>query len=371
MPVYKGASLIGKAIDCLQRQTFSDFEAIISVDANDEESAEACRPFLADRRFRMVVHRDRLHWVGNFNWLLQQELKEFFCYRQHDDTTAPEFFDVLLRAADRDSKTSAIYCDCQWVGEHTFLESTRSIKGETLDRIYEFIERLPVAQGPPIRGLIRTIAIRQAGLVRSDEFRAPVQIHGWLVKLLGWGNFTRVGLPLYYKLDRPGSFTREYISGSAERMQAEWTIMFTALLDAVMPLCRSRQERLFFQKIIFDRIFAYPHFDSRPGLILPDEFIAECLERLRYEGNTHLLPDDEVPLILRGLKDRVNEIKMTERSRLRRAVYRVRQRSRLGKLIYPNSRLPRIAYQIRYLVEIFRRQVMWIPHYMSRRKSRT
>ena len=119
MPVYKGASLIGKAIDCLQRQTFSDFEAIISVDANDEESAEACRPFLADRRFRMVVHRDRLHWVGNFNWLLQQELKEFFCYRQHDDTTAPEFFDVLLRAADRDLKTSAIYCDCQWVGEHT------------------------------------------------------------------------------------------------------------------------------------------------------------------------------------------------------------------------------------------------------------
>ena len=43
---------------------------------------------LVDPRFRMVVHPERLDWVGNFNWLLQQDLQEIFCYRQHDDTTA-------------------------------------------------------------------------------------------------------------------------------------------------------------------------------------------------------------------------------------------------------------------------------------------
>ena len=80
LPVYKGADLIPKALDCLQRQTFGNFEAIISVDGNDAETAAACRPFLADPRFRMVVHPERLDWVGNFNWLLQQDLKEFFCY---------------------------------------------------------------------------------------------------------------------------------------------------------------------------------------------------------------------------------------------------------------------------------------------------
>lgn len=101
VPVYKGAALIGKALECLQRQTFGDFETIISVDGNDAETAAACRPILADRRFRMVVHPQRLDWVGNFNWLLQQDLKEFFCYRQHDDTTSPDFFEVLLRVASR------------------------------------------------------------------------------------------------------------------------------------------------------------------------------------------------------------------------------------------------------------------------------
>jgi glycosyltransferase involved in cell wall biosynthesis len=78
LPVYKGADLIANALDGLQQQTYKNFEAIISVDGNDEESAAACRPFLSDRRFRMTVHSSRLDWVGNFNWLLEQDLGEFF-----------------------------------------------------------------------------------------------------------------------------------------------------------------------------------------------------------------------------------------------------------------------------------------------------
>ena len=170
LPVYKGADLIAKTLDCLQRQTFGDFEAIISVDGGDAETAAACRPFLVDPRFRMVVHPERLDWVGNFNWLLQQDLQEFFCYRQHDDTTAPEFFEVLLQAADKEPNAAAVYCDCQYTGGRNDIEIAPSIEGEPLDRMLQYIERQSAA---PVRGLIRRAAIRQAGLVRSDEFRAP------------------------------------------------------------------------------------------------------------------------------------------------------------------------------------------------------
>ena len=163
LPVYKCADLVAKALDCLQRQTFGNFEAIISVDGNDAETAAACRPFLEDRRFRMVVQPERLDWAGNFNWLLQQDLREFFCYRQHDDTTAPDFFEVLLQAADKEPNAAAVYCDCQYTGTRNDLEIAPSIKGEPLDRMLECIEWMPVQ---PLRGLIRTAAIRHAGLVR-------------------------------------------------------------------------------------------------------------------------------------------------------------------------------------------------------------
>jgi Glycosyl transferase family 2 len=355
LPVYKGADFIGKTLDCLQRQTVENFEAIISVDGNDMATAAACRPYLVDPRFRMVVHAKRLDWVGNFNWLLQQNLTEFFCYRQHDDTTAPEFFEVLLQAAESEQNAAAIYCDCQYSGDSHRLEIARSIKGEPRERMLEFIERIPRAQGPPIRGLIRSAAIRQAGLVRYDEFRAPLQIHGWLAKILRWGSFKRVSKALYYRLDHAGSFTRQYTAGPEERKLAEWTTMFTGLLEAVMPLCRTPEERLFFQQVILDRIVAYPSFHPNTELNSLETLISQCLERVRYEGNSHLFCVDELPSILQGQNNRLVKIKLTEQSKLRKGIYQLRQRARLGRLIYPKSRARRVNCLVRHLFTILKR----------------
>src|SRR5262245_40460525 len=179
----------------------------------------------------MVVHSDRLDWVGNFNWLLQQDLQEFFCYRQHDDTTAPEFFEVLLQAADKEPNAAAVYCDCQFSGGRNEIEIAPSIEGESLHRMLQHIEQVPYSAAP-LRGLIRRAAIRQAGLVRSNEFRAVMQEYGWLAKLLRWGNFRRVAKPLYYRLDHPCSFTNDWYRCPEDRKRTVLTTLFTALLEA-------------------------------------------------------------------------------------------------------------------------------------------
>jgi len=277
MPVYRGADLIGKALDCLQRQTFGDFEAIISVDGNDTETVLACQPVLADRRFRLVVQPERLDWVGNFNWLLQQDCKEFFSYRQHDDTTSSDFFEVLLRTADREPRAASIYCDCQLSGGRSDMELVPSIKSEQpLERIFDYIARLPDIGTPvPLRGLIRSAAIRQAGLVRSDEFRAAYQVYGWLAKLLAWGGFSRVAEPLYYRLDHGRSYTRQHWDGV---QVAAWTTLFTALLEAALRSCRTAEQRRFFQKTIVERIIAFSKIQKNSATKL-----AEFLQRLRDE----------------------------------------------------------------------------------------
>ena len=150
MPVYNGTEHVAAALQSLQEQTFRDFEVIISVDGNDQATAEVCRTFLSDERFRMVVQPQRLDWFGNLNWLLQQPLSDFFCYRQHDDTTAPEFFEVLLKTADGRSDAAAIYSDCQWMGGRNDIDVAPSIEGSTLCRMRQHVEQLrPVA----VRGL--------------------------------------------------------------------------------------------------------------------------------------------------------------------------------------------------------------------------
>jgi glycosyltransferase involved in cell wall biosynthesis len=217
VPVYKGANLIANCLACLQRQTFGNFEVIISVDGGDTETAAVCRPFRADPRFRMILHPERLDWVGNFNWLLQQDMQEFFCYRQHDDTTAPKFFEELLQAADEEPKAAAIYCDCKYIGGLRHVDFAPSIKGEPLGRIIRYIGRMGAPSAAPVRGLIRRDAIREAGLVRPDEFRALSQVFVWLTKLLRWGNFKRVAEPLYYRLDHPTAL--QEISAIGQRIE--------------------------------------------------------------------------------------------------------------------------------------------------------
>jgi Glycosyl transferase family 2 len=344
LPVYKGADLISKALVCLQQQTFGNFEAIISVDGNDNATAAVCRPFLTDPRFRMVVHQERLDWVGNFNWLLQQDLKEFFCYRQHDDTTAPQFFDVLLQVADKEPDAAAVYCDCQHVGGRKDIEIVPSIRGEPLERMFQYIARLPHIGAPvPIRGLVRTPAIRQAGLVRSDEFRAAWQVFGWLANLLRWGGFCRVAEPLYYRLDHARSYTREYWAGAR---RAAWPTLFTGLLEAGMRLCRTPEERFFFQQAILDRLIAFPPFERNGECNSSEELAAECLERLKYEKNEHLLNIWEFPALLEELPRRVAELRSIEHTRFGRATYQVCERYRFAKLIHPKSPMRRLTYQI-------------------------
>ena len=301
IPVYNGTQYVAAALKCLQEQTFRDFEVIISVDGNDQATADACRPFLIDERFRMIIHPERLDWFGNFNWLLQQPLSEFFCYRQHDDTTAPEFFEVLLRAADARPDAAAVYTDCQWMGGRTDIEIAPSIEGDTLDRLRQHIEQKhPVA----VRGLIRREAIEQAGPIRADEFRALSEIFVWLAKVLRWGSFIRVPEALYYRLDHPENYHKQWFDWPEERKRGSWTTLFTGLLEATMPVCATPEERLFFQQFILDRIVVVRagqsyHYIPKSAQA-SGELISECIERLTREGNMHLLGIGELPAILQA-----------------------------------------------------------------------
>ena len=303
LPIYRGAAYMRSTLQCLQEQTFEDFDAIISVDGNDDETAAVCRPFLSDPRFRMVVHPRRLDWYGNLNWLLQQEMNEFFCYRQHDDTTSPDFFEQLLNVADANPSAATVYCDCQWSGGRTDLETAPSIEGTPLQRLLQHLEQLqPVA----VRGLIRKGAIQQAGLVRSDEFRGLCEIFVWLAKVLRWGSFVRHPEPLYFRLDHADNFHKDHQTWPEERRRAAWTTMFTGMLEAILPACSSPEERLYVQHVVLDRVTVFR--PGRPYIYVPKEpesagkFILECIDRLMHEGNTHLIKSEELPFILHCLR---------------------------------------------------------------------
>jgi hypothetical protein len=173
-----------------------------------------------------------------------------------------------------------------------------------------------------------------------------MEVFVWLAKLLRWGNFKRVSEPLYYRLDHPKSFTSEYFRSSEDRMRAVRTTLFTGLLEAVMPLCATPAERLFFQRLILERLAGNAS----------DKIITEFLERLKLEGNTQLLSQEELTVILQELKGRPDS-KVLEQSRLARIAYRIQKRSRISKIIFPRSKASRFVYQIRHIFEEIRLKI--------------
>ena len=237
--------------------------------------------------------------------------------------------------------------------------SLPSIAGESLDRLFQYLIRVP-SSAAPVRGLIRSATIRQAGLVKSDEFRAPLQVIVWLAKLVRSGNFRRVAKPLYYRLDHPHSFSNEFFNSPTDQKLAAWPTLFTGLLEAAIPFCRTPEERLFFQQIIVDRVVVFPIGNASPS----STFMAECLKRLRYEGQTHLLGVEELPAILNEAQHRLDEFKSSEQSRIASVFYRIRQRSQMARVMYPRSRMRRVIYQIRHLLEILKnktRRLLLLP----------
>jgi hypothetical protein len=147
--------------------------------------------------------------------------------------------------------------------------------------------------------LIRCDAIRQAGPIRSNEFRGLCEIFVWLAKILRWGAFVRLPEPLYLRLDHPDNYHKQNWTWPDERKRAAWTTMFTGMLEAILPVCQTPEERLYAEHVILDRVIVIR--EGRPYLYLPNSphssgrLILECFERLRQEGNLPLLGADEAP----------------------------------------------------------------------------
>jgi hypothetical protein len=123
---------------------------------------------------------------------------------------------------------------------------------------------------------------------------------------------------------------------------------------------------LYVQQVILDRIVIYrPErlsiYRQSNELDFSRKLIDECLERLRDVANACVLTTDELPKLFQEfqLKRRLDEARLLERSRTRRAIYRIRQRSRMGRIIFPRSRSRRATYQIRELfLEVWNRCIV-------------
>ena len=105
LPVYNDAETIEKTINSLLRQTFKNFELIISDNASDDETARICEEFLLkDSRIKYIRQPYNIGGEENFEFVLKQAKGKYFKWIGGDDWISPDFLEVNMLALESNPK---------------------------------------------------------------------------------------------------------------------------------------------------------------------------------------------------------------------------------------------------------------------------
>jgi glycosyltransferase involved in cell wall biosynthesis len=254
VPVYGGQSSLPVLLECLRTQTYQSIDVLISVDAADQGSAEACRPFLRqDSRFRMQVQPARLGWAGNTDWTMRERRGAFYIYQQHDDLISPTYVANLVEAAARWPDAAICFSKLQFTGQRSEEIRSPPILGDRKTRVLNSLRRLDWV---PFRGLIRGSALdKTSGLLLSDfdPFDSFGTEHRFMAELALLGEVRFVEGPIYFKSWHGQNLSIKRGNWSRDHWITATACFAAWMIEVIAPAGDSVQERRRFFRIALER----------------------------------------------------------------------------------------------------------------------
>lgn len=108
LPVFNGEKYLAQAMESLLKQTYGDFELIVSDNASEDKTAEVVSRF-KDPRIRYYRQEHNIGSGPNFNFVLNQAQGKYFKWMAHDDLCEPDFLEQCVHALESDPLASLCY----------------------------------------------------------------------------------------------------------------------------------------------------------------------------------------------------------------------------------------------------------------------
>lgn len=109
-PVYNGELFLTNALESLLKQTFSDFELIISDNASDDKTEELCRFYAGNEaRISYIRQSKNLGAVANFEFVLKQSRSPYFMWAAADDLWAPTYIERCFDLLGQNKTVAAVW----------------------------------------------------------------------------------------------------------------------------------------------------------------------------------------------------------------------------------------------------------------------
>ncbi len=195
LPVYNGAETIENAINSILRQTFRDFELIISDNASDDETARICKEFLLkDSRIKYIRQPNNIGGVENFEFVMKEAKGKYFKWIGDDDWISPDFLEVNILALESNPNYVASTSPHCFLGDENNFEKhiNYNLTGTLEERFVTFLQNAFFGQGT-FFSLIRTEIIKNHEQYYSSGYAFDWGIHFFLLSK-GEINRTKQGL---------------------------------------------------------------------------------------------------------------------------------------------------------------------------------
>ncbi|HTP67893.1 MAG TPA: glycosyltransferase family 2 protein [Dongiaceae bacterium] len=171
MPVYNCKKYVAEAIESNLRQTFTNFELVITDNCSTDGSAEICRAYAA-RDSRVKYHRnpENIGAGGNFRRCFELSQGEYFRWTPSDDVVGPELLELCVEVLDRDPSILLAYPRTRLIdGEGQIIrdydENLHLLQERPSTRFKEVSHRLRLCNVQ--YGLTRREILGRTGLMRN------------------------------------------------------------------------------------------------------------------------------------------------------------------------------------------------------------
>jgi glycosyltransferase involved in cell wall biosynthesis len=205
LPVRNGARYLGEAVDSLLRQTYTDFELIISDNASTDQTEAICREYVArDPRVRYYRSSQDVGLANNYNYLFIRARGEYFKWAAADDVHEPDYLARCLDVLERDPGVVLAYGKVRFIDENggplNVTDSGFDLRSEVArERIRYVIYAYSWVNA--IFGVIRTDALAKTRLLP----KYPGGDYPLLGELATIGKFVEVPEPLFLRRVHPAA----------------------------------------------------------------------------------------------------------------------------------------------------------------------
>lgn len=250
IPVYNEASFIGRAIQSLKAQEWSDFLVVVSDNASTDGTARVCEAAIdADPRFRYVRHTSNRGSIENFNYVLEQTRSPYFMWLGAHDFIAPDFLADHIAALEREPRFSLSYSLTQWVDRDgrslrvSHASNIASYRGGAMGRFLNSVLRL--SECTAINNVLRRDAL---GGSRFERVPGPDLL--LLSELLFWGPAHLVPKATYYRRDMEAKAEQMKRLGGEKPLQADFSETEALYVELFDRLSARHSERMLWRPLI-------------------------------------------------------------------------------------------------------------------------